>query len=395
MERFYPSTAEHSRPRAASNFYSSYRQSIPNYPPPSFQEAISSVSSTSIHPTSSSSGPSALSFRSAGDRGSFSSLGHRNPRFLAPLRTTALGEHNPTPASPSSSNQRSFSPSSIPSPQSVVKRLFNSRLRPRDSEALDKWEMIPEPREYLDLLEDRPPPITPALSPPSRHHVTPYPSIPSRPEIPERRLKDRKPSSSTFRHPRIEEPFSRPSSPPSVLLEDSSSSQKQSTSRSSTPSNHHYPGRPLPLAPGPSSGMFSGQGSKTLAHSEFSETTDLDVLVSQIGDSHDGSDYETLLAFERFMEPAAPRPKKFPSSALESGEVQQTRRRVLKDRRVKLKLTLFGDSIDKCGICLSQFKAEEAATRVIRCKHAFHKACLQRWLLSHSSCPVCRRSLQD
>lgn len=57
------------------------------------------------------------------------------------------------------------------------------------------------------------------------------------------------------------------------------------------------------------------------------------------------------------------------SSAL-AGRIEIERRRVLKDGRVKLKLSLLGAAVDKCGICLSQFKEGELAVLGVGCRHA-------------------------
>lgn len=53
-----------------------------------------------------------------------------------------------------------------------------------------------------------------------------------------------------------------------------------------------------------------------------------------------------------------------------SGRVQLQRRRAMKDGRVKLKLTLMGVAVDKCGICLSQFKDADVACLGTHCEHA-------------------------
>lgn len=44
-----------------------------------------------------------------------------------------------------------------------------------------------------------------------------------------------------------------------------------------------------------------------------------------------------------------------------------------------------------CPICLSEFEAEEAVKVIIPfCKHVFHFECIERWLSSQDTCPVCR-----
>lgn len=52
------------------------------------------------------------------------------------------------------------------------------------------------------------------------------------------------------------------------------------------------------------------------------------------------------------------------------GRIEIERRRVTKDGRVKLKLLLLGVVVDRCGICLSQFKERELAGLGPSCQHA-------------------------
>lgn len=44
----------------------------------------------------------------------------------------------------------------------------------------------------------------------------------------------------------------------------------------------------------------------------------------------------------------------------------------------------------ECAVCLSKFHDEETLRLLPKCKHAFHVACVDRWLESHSTCPLCR-----
>ena len=52
------------------------------------------------------------------------------------------------------------------------------------------------------------------------------------------------------------------------------------------------------------------------------------------------------------------------------GRIEIARRRVTKEGRVKLKLILLGTAVDRCGICLSQFKEEQVAGLLPLCQHA-------------------------
>lgn len=46
-----------------------------------------------------------------------------------------------------------------------------------------------------------------------------------------------------------------------------------------------------------------------------------------------------------------------------------------------------------CAVCLCEFEAEDQLRLLPKCSHAFHLECIDTWLLSHSTCPICRRSL--
>ncbi|XP_019161389.1 PREDICTED: RING-H2 finger protein ATL33-like [Ipomoea nil] len=44
----------------------------------------------------------------------------------------------------------------------------------------------------------------------------------------------------------------------------------------------------------------------------------------------------------------------------------------------------------ECPVCLSVFVAGEEIRELNACKHMFHVKCIDVWLGSHSTCPVCR-----
>ncbi|KAL1540796.1 RING-type E3 ubiquitin transferase [Salvia divinorum] len=43
-----------------------------------------------------------------------------------------------------------------------------------------------------------------------------------------------------------------------------------------------------------------------------------------------------------------------------------------------------------CAVCLNDFRDGEAVRLLPKCSHAFHVGCIDTWLRSHKSCPVCR-----
>ncbi|KAD4584284.1 hypothetical protein R6Q59_036815 [Mikania micrantha] len=46
-----------------------------------------------------------------------------------------------------------------------------------------------------------------------------------------------------------------------------------------------------------------------------------------------------------------------------------------------------------CPICLGEFSEGEKMRILPKCNHLFHVKCIDKWLMSHSSCPICRQLL--
>ncbi|PKU67873.1 RING-H2 finger protein ATL45 [Dendrobium catenatum] len=53
------------------------------------------------------------------------------------------------------------------------------------------------------------------------------------------------------------------------------------------------------------------------------------------------------------------------------------------------------DGDQMCAVCLSEFADGENIRLLPECKHYFHVKCIDKWLQSHSSCPVCRARTVD
>ncbi|XP_030454359.2 RING-H2 finger protein ATL11-like [Syzygium oleosum] len=47
----------------------------------------------------------------------------------------------------------------------------------------------------------------------------------------------------------------------------------------------------------------------------------------------------------------------------------------------------------ECAVCLNEFEDEETLRLIPKCSHAFHPDCIDSWLSSHTTCPVCRADL--
>lgn len=49
----------------------------------------------------------------------------------------------------------------------------------------------------------------------------------------------------------------------------------------------------------------------------------------------------------------------------------------------------------ECAICLIEFENDDVLRFLTLCCHVFHQGCIDLWLESHNTCPVCRRGLDE
>ncbi|KAK8485268.1 hypothetical protein V6N13_062735 [Hibiscus sabdariffa] len=49
----------------------------------------------------------------------------------------------------------------------------------------------------------------------------------------------------------------------------------------------------------------------------------------------------------------------------------------------------------ECCICLGVFEDDEKVKALPNCQHCYHPECVDKWLSSESSCPLCRISLRE
>eukprot|EP01018_Ginkgo_biloba_P028855 Gb_14786 [translate_table: standard] len=85
--------------------------------------------------------------------------------------------------------------------------------------------------------------------------------------------------------------------------------------------------------------------------------------------------------------------------ATNDGEADNTDKGLTKGALQTLPIVVYGNDsgqIDSdCPICLAEFVEAETLRILPKCKHGFHVECIDRWLLSQSSCPTCRNSLSE
>ncbi|KAI3883581.1 hypothetical protein MKX03_016263 [Papaver bracteatum] len=49
----------------------------------------------------------------------------------------------------------------------------------------------------------------------------------------------------------------------------------------------------------------------------------------------------------------------------------------------------------ECAVCLNEFEDDETCRLLPKCDHVFHPECIDAWLVSHTTCPVCRCDLKE
>ncbi|KAG9041759.1 hypothetical protein FS837_011768 [Tulasnella sp. UAMH 9824] len=143
----------------------------------------------------------------------------------------------------------------------------------------------------------------------------------------------------------------------------------------------------------------SDNGPPSNASEQLLDPTDLDWIVSRLEEDETARDvdYETILTLEEIMGPSAPaaathQPDPLGRAGLKPSPVIEESRRYNAEGKLKLKLSLGGVRVERCGICLAQFTAGEVGL-ILRCKHPFHATCMEKWASIKETCPICRNPL--
>ncbi|CAA7046475.1 unnamed protein product [Microthlaspi erraticum] len=68
-----------------------------------------------------------------------------------------------------------------------------------------------------------------------------------------------------------------------------------------------------------------------------------------------------------------------------------------KELREMLPIVVFKESFSimdsQCSVCLGDYQADDKLQQIPVCGHTFHMDCIDLWLTSHSTCPLCRLTL--
>jgi hypothetical protein len=49
--------------------------------------------------------------------------------------------------------------------------------------------------------------------------------------------------------------------------------------------------------------------------------------------------------------------------------------------------------VDRCSVCLAEYEPDERLQKIPPCGHTFHINCIDHWLSTNTTCPLCRVSL--
>ena len=129
--------------------------------------------------------------------------------------------------------------------------------------------------------------------------------------------------------------------------------------------------------------------------------TDLDVAVAHL--DHPATHYEWATLISDFLGPAREQTQRTTEEleGISVGRVELEHRRVTTSGQVRVRLSVAGMRVDRCGICLEQFREGQLAC-ILPCfhmcvlfmtDHSFHNHCTIELLRHAQQCPVCRRDV--
>ncbi len=66
--------------------------------------------------------------------------------------------------------------------------------------------------------------------------------------------------------------------------------------------------------------------------------------------------------------------------------------KLTKAEKIKNNDSVLNDGV-QCFICMDEYKINQYKRVLPKCKHFYHKKCIDKWLKKKSSCPICRDDL--
>ncbi len=106
-------------------------------------------------------------------------------------------------------------------------------------------------------------------------------------------------------------------------------------------------------------------------------------MMMGINSAIDENDFESLLMLDNTPEGGGP-----------SGGVSEEQLTVYPTHLITQTEIDYLDSTNdnKCNVCLAPYVLGEEI-RTIACMHKYHRACIDQWLLSRATCPICKTTM--
>ncbi|XP_060217389.1 RING-H2 finger protein ATL58-like isoform X1 [Lycium barbarum] len=84
-------------------------------------------------------------------------------------------------------------------------------------------------------------------------------------------------------------------------------------------------------------------------------------------------------------------------TSTESDELSRSELGLKKEVREMLPIIVFKESFSvkdtQCSVCLAEYQADDKLQQIPACGHTFHMDCIDHWLATHNTCPLCRHSI--
>ncbi|CAA0837705.1 RING-H2 finger protein ATL7 [Striga hermonthica] len=81
----------------------------------------------------------------------------------------------------------------------------------------------------------------------------------------------------------------------------------------------------------------------------------------------------------------------------QSNDLSRCEMGLKKELREMLPIIVFKKSFfvkeTQCSVCLGDYLGEDRLQQIPACGHTFHMYCIDLWLSTHTTCPLCRQSL--
>ncbi|CAN1129794.1 RING-H2 finger protein ATL52 [Linum perenne] len=82
--------------------------------------------------------------------------------------------------------------------------------------------------------------------------------------------------------------------------------------------------------------------------------------------------------------------RRFVTEVLEGHSMESSTAELIPAYKFYKGMGLMKEDGGTCAICLCEFEEGEQLKTLPECMHSFHVGCIDMWLYSHSSCPMCR-----